>query len=129
MLIPTDLVGDKNCPPNKGGLRGLNLTFQTLPAQGGQALEGGEKNMIFSTRSTYGLRAMINLAKNKKSGSVSLATVAREEDISLKYLERLFGNLKKAGVIKAEKGAAGGYQLVRDAKQVNIYDIIKGKFI
>lgn len=80
--------------------------------------------MIFSTRSTYGLRAMINLAKQEKFGSVSLAIIAKQENISLKYLERLFANLKKAGLIKAVKGASGGYLLAKSAKQINIYDII-----
>lgn len=81
--------------------------------------------MIFSTRSTYGLRAMINLAKENKAGSVSLAKVAKEENISLKYLERLFSNLKKAGLVKATKGAAGGYVLAKKAGEVKIYDIIR----
>jgi len=81
--------------------------------------------MIFSTRSTYGLRAMINLAKKEKLGSVSLAIIAKQEKISLKYLERLFSNLKKAGLVKAVKGASGGYLLAKSAKQINIYDIIK----
>ncbi|MFH1583017.1 MAG: Rrf2 family transcriptional regulator [Candidatus Falkowbacteria bacterium] len=81
--------------------------------------------MIFSTRSTYGLRAMINLAKRSMFGSVSLAIIAKQENISLKYLERLFANLKKAGLIKSEKGASGGYSLAKPSKQINIYDIIK----
>lgn len=81
--------------------------------------------MIFSTRSTYGLRAMINLGRQKSSASVSLAAVAQQEKISLKYLERLFSNLKKAGLVKAVKGASGGYTLARGAKQINVYDIIK----
>lgn len=82
------------------------------------------QNMIFSTKSTYGLRAIINLAKGNKAGSVSLAKVAKEENISLKYLERLFASLKKAGLVKATKGAAGGYILAKKAGQVKIYDII-----
>lgn len=81
--------------------------------------------MIFSTRSTYGLRAMINLAKRQKQGSVSLAAIAEEEKISLKYLERLFAGLKRARLVKAEIGAGGGYKLARSAKQINVYDIIK----
>jgi Rrf2 family protein len=80
--------------------------------------------MIFSTRSTYGLRAMINLAKHEKFSSVSLAIIAKEENISLKYLERLFASLKKARLVKAIKGASGGYSLSKKAKQINIYDII-----
>lgn len=81
--------------------------------------------MIFSTRSTYGLRAMINLAKKQKQGSIALAQISKEENISLKYLERLFAGLKKAGLVKAVKGASGGYLLAKNSKQINIYDIIK----
>lgn len=68
---------------------------------------------------------MINLAKQEKFGNVSLAIIAEQENISLKYLEKLFANLKKAGLIKAVKGAWGGYLLAKSAKQINIYDIIK----
>lgn len=81
--------------------------------------------MIFSTRSTYGLRAIINLAKREKFGHVSLAVIAKQEKISLKYLERLFAVLKRAGLIKAVKGAAGGYFLAKKASEINIYEIIK----
>lgn len=81
--------------------------------------------MIFSTRSSYGLRAMINLAKRQGSDSVSLAAIAQDESISLKYLERLFSNLKKAGLVKSEIGAGGGYKLSKSASQINIYNIIK----
>lgn len=81
--------------------------------------------MIFSTRSTYGLRAMINLARSQNQNSVSLAAIANEEKISLKYLERLFAGLKKSGLVRAEIGAGGGYKLAKTAKQINIYDIIK----
>jgi len=68
---------------------------------------------------------MINLAKRAKRGSVSLHAIAQEEKISLKYLERLFAGLKKAGLVKAVKGASGGYLLAKNSKQITIYDIIK----
>lgn len=81
--------------------------------------------MIFSTRSTYGLRAIINLAKREKFSIVSLAVIAKEEKISLKYLERLFAVLKRAGFIKAVKGAAGGYFLTKSPEQINVYNLVK----
>lgn len=81
--------------------------------------------MTFSTRTTYGLRAMINLAKQANRGSVSLSAIANQEKISFKYLERLFAGLKKAGLVKSAKGAAGGYRLAKNARQINVYDIIK----
>lgn len=81
--------------------------------------------MKFSTRTTYGLRAMIYLAKNWDKGSVSLSSIAKIENISQKYLERLFAKLKKSGLIKATKGAGGGYRLARKSSQINIFNIIK----
>ena len=81
--------------------------------------------MKFSTRSTYGLRAMINLARHSSLDSLPLSTIASQENISLKYLERLFSALKKAKLVKAEKGASGGYKLAKKAKQINLYQIIK----
>lgn len=81
--------------------------------------------MKFSTRTTYGLRAMINLGKHYQEGSISLNIIAREEKISLKYLERLFAILKNANLVGAQKGMAGGYQLKKSPKKINIYEIIK----
>ena len=80
--------------------------------------------MKFSTRSTYGLRAMIVLAKHWQKGSISLANIAQKEKISPKYLERLFSRLKKAGLVKAEKGSGGGYKLTSHPSRVNVFDII-----
>ena len=80
--------------------------------------------MKFSTKTTYGLRAMIVLA-SKKEASVPLSLVAEQEDISAKYLERIFAQLKKAKLIKSEQGSMGGYQLAREAQHITIYDIVK----
>lgn len=68
---------------------------------------------------------MIRLAKNWRQDCVSLACIAKEEKISQRYLERLFSKLKKAGLVKAEKGASGGYRLAKDPKRITIFDIIK----
>ena len=81
--------------------------------------------MKFSTRTTYGLRAMIRLAKSWGQDCVSLARIAKEEKISQRYLERLFAKLKKTGLVKAKKGASGGYCLTKDPRKIIVYDIIK----
>ncbi len=80
--------------------------------------------MKFSTRTTYGLRAMIFLAKNYNDDNVSLRIIAKKENISLSYLERLFANLKKAKLIESEKGVTGGYKLAKNPKIITIYDIV-----
>ncbi len=68
---------------------------------------------------------MVNLAKNSKEGSLSLAKIANDEQISLGYLEKLFANLKKAGLVKSERGIKGGYSLAREPEYISILDIVK----
>ncbi|MFA6322303.1 MAG: Rrf2 family transcriptional regulator [Candidatus Buchananbacteria bacterium] len=81
--------------------------------------------MKFSTRSSYGLRALAHLAKYYGNKPYSLAKVAQEEKISQAYLERLFSRLKKAGILVSSKGMAGGYQLARKPAQISILSVIE----
>lgn len=80
--------------------------------------------MKYSTRTTYGLRAMINLATNHKKDSLSLSAIAKTEGISPKYLEKIFAILKEADLIKAAKGSQGGYKLNKDPNEIKVYDIV-----
>lgn len=79
--------------------------------------------MKFSTRAEYGLKAMVNLAKNTE-GSKSLKSIAKEESISIKYLERLLNILRKNDLVESYKGTNGGYALKREAKKINMAQII-----
>lgn len=81
--------------------------------------------MKFSTRSSYGLRAVAHLASQKQGKSLSLSNIAKFENISLKYLERIFAGLKKAGLIESEKGASGGYKLAKNASEISVFDVIE----
>jgi len=80
--------------------------------------------MKFSTKSEYGLRALISLAKHQTEQPYSLAKIAKEQKISLAYLERLFAKLKKANLVKSEKGMKGGYSLVRPANRISVKEIL-----
>lgn len=80
--------------------------------------------MKFSTKSTYGLRAMVILAKNYNQ-TMSLPSISNSENISLSYLEGIFAKLKKKGLIEAEKGVSGGYRLGRKPVEISVYDIIQ----
>ena len=79
--------------------------------------------MKLSTRSRYGLRAMYDLAINQ-DGPVSLKTIANRQMISEAYLEQLFASLKRAGLVKSSRGAAGGYELSRPAEEISIGQIL-----
>jgi Rrf2 family protein len=80
--------------------------------------------MKFSTKAEYGLRAIIRLAKNKGKEPYPLARIAKEENISLAYLERLIAKLKRAGLVLSTKGLKGGYQLTKKPKEIKISEVL-----
>ncbi|HBP01443.1 MAG: Transcriptional regulator, BadM/Rrf2 family [Candidatus Moranbacteria bacterium GW2011_GWE1_49_15] len=80
--------------------------------------------MKFSTRAEYGLKAMINLA-HTFPGQKSIKELSEEESISLKYLERLMGTLKKNGLVLSTKGQSGGYVLSKKPSQMTAGEVIE----
>ncbi len=80
--------------------------------------------MKLSTRSRYGLRLMLVLARNYGKGNTFLKEIAREEDISEKYLSLIIIPLKGVGLVNSVRGASGGYTLARDPSQITLKDIV-----
>ncbi|MTI61337.1 MAG: Rrf2 family transcriptional regulator [Firmicutes bacterium] len=80
--------------------------------------------MKISTRGRYGLRAMIDLAVHENIGAIPLREIAEREKISEQYLEQLFANLRKSGLVKSVRGAQGGYLLNHPAEEITVKDII-----
>lgn len=83
--------------------------------------------MKFSRSTTYGLRALANLvlAKADDSSRVkSLKIIAKEEKASLKFLEKLFSQLKKAGIVSSVRGINGGYYLSKSADKVKLLEAL-----
>ncbi|PIS38744.1 MAG: Rrf2 family transcriptional regulator [Candidatus Nealsonbacteria bacterium CG08_land_8_20_14_0_20_43_11] len=79
--------------------------------------------MKFSTRSQYGLRAMVYLSLNPNK-PFSLKQISEVEGIPFDYLEKILSRLRKAGLIKSAKGVSGGYFLSRRPKNIRIGEII-----
>ena len=78
--------------------------------------------MKFSTKGTYGLRAVVELATRYGEGPVSLTAVATEQGISEAYLEQLMRSLKKAGIVKTARGKAGGYLLTKEPSKISVLE-------
>ncbi|MBS3899489.1 MAG: Rrf2 family transcriptional regulator [Dethiobacter sp.] len=81
--------------------------------------------MRLSTKGRYGVHAMFDLAMHSGDAAIALKSVAQRENISEKYLEHLFANLKKAGLIHSVRGAQGGYRLARPPEEITLGDIIR----
>ncbi len=86
--------------------------------------ERGEA-MKLSSRTEYAVRAMAELAEMHGGGPVSVREIAARQDIPGKYLEQLFRQLKKAGLIKGVRGAQGGYSLAGKPSGVTVGDIMR----
>jgi Rrf2 family iron-sulfur cluster assembly transcriptional regulator len=68
--------------------------------------------------------ALADLACQSKGQPIALADIAERQDISLSYLEQLFGKLRKGAQVKSVRGPGGGYLLARPAAEIRIADII-----
>ncbi len=81
--------------------------------------------MQLSTRGRYAVMAMVDLAARTRCASppcppVCLSEIAASQQLSLSYLEQLFGKLRRAGLVTSMRGPGGGYRLARPAHEVPI---------
>lgn len=79
--------------------------------------------MHYSTRSRYGLRFLINLAGRPVGTCVQLSEIAREEGISVKYLEQIVRALRPSGILRSLRGARGGYELARSPETITMCEV------
>lgn len=84
--------------------------------------------MQLSTRGRYAIMALIDLVellKNNDNQPVRLAEIAERQDISLSYLEQLFANMRRQGVVKSVRGPGGGYVLAAAPKEIHLGSVIR----
>jgi len=81
--------------------------------------------MRLTTKSRYGTRLILDLAINAQNGPVPLGDVSKRQNISLKYLEHLIRKLKKAGLIKSQRGPYGGHMLKKLPVDITVGDIVR----
>ena len=81
--------------------------------------------MKISTRTRYGARFLLQLALRGGSSPVPLSDIARDQEISLKYLGSIASALKKAGIVRTLVGAGGGFLLALPPARITLYDVFK----
>jgi len=79
--------------------------------------------MKLSTRTRYGIRAILELAENDGKRPLQLRIIAQRQDISIKYLEQLMAILRSAGFVRSIRGAKGGYMLAKPPNQIKLSDV------
>ena len=80
--------------------------------------------MKLTTKGRFAVTAMLDLAMQRSSDPVTLAEISQRQNISLSYLEQLFGKMRRRALVNSVRGPGGGYRLARDMARVSVADII-----
>ncbi len=81
--------------------------------------------MKVSTRAWYGLMAMVELGLRERQGRVQVREISESQGIPEEYLEQLMLSLKRAGLVRSQRGVRGGYILARPASQITVREILE----
>jgi len=80
---------------------------------------------MLSKKTKYGIKAIVYLAKQEDRTPVQIATISKEESISLKFLESILLTLRKNGLLGSKKGKGGGYYLLKEPKEINMANVMR----
>ncbi|NLW92644.1 MAG: Rrf2 family transcriptional regulator [Syntrophomonadaceae bacterium] len=81
--------------------------------------------MIINQASDYGFRAVVFLAGQPQDQMVEAQVIAREVVIPMRFLLKIMPSLIKAGIVRSQRGAGGGYTLARSAQEISLMDILE----
>ena len=81
--------------------------------------------MKLSTKITYGVRAIFDIAYHASGMPAKVKDIARRQGISPRYIEQIFIKFKQHGIIKTMRGPNGGYLLANEPSQISLGDIIR----
>jgi Rrf2 family iron-sulfur cluster assembly transcriptional regulator len=80
--------------------------------------------MRLTTKGRQAVVAMIDVALHQKAGPVALTGIGRRQKISLSYLEQMFADLRRHGLVVSTRGPGGGYTIARKPETITVADIV-----
>jgi Rrf2 family cysteine metabolism transcriptional repressor len=81
--------------------------------------------LSITTKSPYALRALVELHRQGASGPVPIGELARRGDIPVQFLEQLFATLRRAGILRSQRGVKGGYQFARGPDTITVLELVE----
>ncbi len=81
--------------------------------------------LSITSKSPYALRALTELARCGDVGPVPIGELARRRDIPVQFLEQLFATLRRAGVLRSQRGVKGGYSFAREPATITVLEIVE----
>jgi Rrf2 family protein len=86
---------------------------------------GDNAGMRVTAKADYAIRAAVELAALDGQGPVKGERIAQAQEIPLKFLENILGDLRHAGLVRSQRGVEGGYWLGRPADDITVADVIR----
>lgn len=81
--------------------------------------------LSITSKSPYAVRALVELHRLSDAEPVPIAELARRGDIPVQFLEQLFATLRRAGLLRSQRGVKGGYSFARPAEQVTVLEVVE----
>ena len=81
--------------------------------------------LSITSKSPYALRALVELGRMDAQCPVPIAELARRRDIPVQFLEQLFATLRRAGLLRSQRGVKGGYAFARDPSESTVLEIVE----
>jgi Rrf2 family protein len=81
--------------------------------------------MIISTKCQYALRAVYEIARSNSGRVITIGDIAKAQRIPQRYLEGILNQLRKGGLLEAQRGRSGGYKLAKDAGDITVGEIVR----
>ena len=81
--------------------------------------------MRLTQKSKYATRALMELALDGCVSPLGVAEVARRQRIPERFLEQIFGELRRAGILESQRGAHGGYRFATPPEEISVLDVVE----
>jgi Rrf2 family cysteine metabolism transcriptional repressor len=78
-----------------------------------------------TSKSPYALSALVELHGHGDRGPVPIAELARRRDIPAQFLEQLFASLRRAGILRSQRGVKGGYAFAKPASEITVLELVE----
>ena len=78
-----------------------------------------------TSKSPYALLALAELGRSAGAGPVPIGDLAKRRDVPVQFLEQLFAVLRRAGVLRSQRGVKGGYMFAREPSAVTVLEIVE----
>src|SRR5829696_2156303 len=81
--------------------------------------------LSITTKSPYALKALTELAGSSDGSPIPIGELARRREVPVQFLEQLFAVLRRAGVLRSQRGVKGGYAFAREPSEVTVLEIVE----